>query len=285
MEFFCVTNKSSAAKLQRRRRPKVLLSSSADSNAERYHSKAIGRALDILDCFRDPEASLNLKEISTITGLSISSLFRVLVTLEGHGYLTKNEDGTFRLAPKLLFGRLRERADHIRDTAHPLLEALGRKFNETASMAFLFDDHIQVLDSVESYHEIRHSNRIGRVLPPHCSSLGKAITAFQPPARADRILEGYGLFPRTENTIVDRHQLHTEFEKIRQQGYAFDRGEAVVGGVCVGAPIASESGAICAAVSVSVPVIRMTASREKEVIEAVLDAAAQISDALARAGQ
>lgn len=275
-------NKKPAAKLQRRRRPKFL-AHSGDSNGERYHSKAIGRALDILDCFRDPEASLNLKEISNITGLSVSSLFRVLVTLEGHGYLRKNEDGTYLLSPKVLFGRLRERADHIRNIAHPFLEALARNFNETASMAYLFDDHIQVLDSVDSYHEIRHSNRIGRVLPPHCSSMGKAITAFQKPARADLILEGYGLFPRTPKTIVDRHALHIEFEKIRHQGYAFDRGEAVEGGICVGAPILSESGSVCAAVSVSVPIIRMNDTREKEVIQGVLATAARIGKAIQQA--
>src|SRR5581483_4015440 len=254
-------NKKTAEKSQRRRRPKSL-AHSEDSNAERYHSRAIGRALDILDCFRDPQASLNLREISDITGLSVSSLFRVLVTLEGHGYLRKNDNGTYLLSHKVLFGRLRERAEHIRDVAHPFLEALARDFNETASMAYLFDDHIQVLDSVDSYHEIRHSNRIGRVLPPHCSSMGKAITAFQTPARTNLILEGYGLFPRTSKTIVDRQALHIEFEKIRQQGYAFDRGEAVEGGICVGAPILSESGSVCTAVSLSVPVIRMNEKRE-----------------------
>lgn len=272
-------NKKSAEKMQRRRRPKFL-THSPESSGERYHSKAIGRALDILDCFRDPEASLNLMEISAITGLSVSSLFRVLVTLEGHGYLRKSEDGTYLLSSKVLFGRLRERANHIRDVAHSFLEALARDFNETASMAYLFDDHIQVLDSVDSYHEIRHSNRIGRVLPPHCSSMGKAITAFQKPARADLILEGYGLFPRTPKTIVDRHALHIEFAKIRQQGYAFDRGEAVEGGICVGAPILFDSGLVCAAVSLSVPVIRMNEKREKEVIQGVLATAAQIGTAI-----
>jgi DNA-binding IclR family transcriptional regulator len=84
---------------------------------------------------------------------------------------------------------------------------------------------------------------------------------------------------------VDRHQLHAEFEKIRRQGYAFDRGEAVVGGICVGAPIVAESGSVSAAVSVSVPVIRMTAELEKEVIRAVLETAAHIGKSLSQAGQ
>ena len=68
------------------------------------------------------------------------------------------------------------------------MERLTQRFNETVSMAYLYDDRIHVLDSIETFHEIRISNRIGRVLPPHCSAMGKAITAFQDRAsgRANR---------------------------------------------------------------------------------------------------
>jgi len=79
----------------------------------------------------------------------------------------------------------------------PELERLTRRFNETASMAYLYDDRIHVLDSIETFHEIRISNRIGRVLPPHCSAMGKAITAFQDRALAEQIVEVYGLSRRT----------------------------------------------------------------------------------------
>ena len=279
-----MTKKPSAVKTQRRRRPKAPSSIPSTETNDRYYSKAIGRAFEILDCFRDPLVSLNLKEISQITGLSMSSLFRVLVTLEGHSYLRKNEDGTYVLSPKSLFGRVRERAERVREIAHGLLEGLARKFNETGSMAYLFDDYIQVLDSVDSYHEIRHSNRVGRILPPHCSSMGKAITAFQQPDRIDSILEGYGLYPRTPNTITDRAALHAEFQQIRRLGFAFDRNEAVEGGICVGAPIVAPNGSVSAAISISVPVPRMTEAREKEITDAVLETAAQIGRAIAQAG-
>ena len=54
--------------------------------------------------------------------------------------------------------------------SRPEMESLATTFNETASLAYLFDDRIHVLDCLETFHEIRMTNKIGRVLPPHCSS-------------------------------------------------------------------------------------------------------------------
>jgi DNA-binding IclR family transcriptional regulator len=173
-----------------------------------------------------------------------------------------------------------EHARVLRDKAHPELERLANRFNETVSFACLFDDRIQVQDCVETFHEIRISNRIGRVLPPHCSAMGKAITAFQDRALIDRILEVYGLFPRTPRTIVDRNKLFQEFTSIQQTGLAYDREESVLGGLCIGAVIRSESHAPVAAISISTPLTRMTGNREQETCEAVLESAGIIAQLL-----
>ena len=193
-----------------------------------YYLRSIGRALEVLDCF-DGKAPLTLKEIGKRTGLPESTLFRVLLTLEKHGYLSQAMDGTYQLAPKLRFGWLIEQANALRDKVRPELERLAQRFNETASMAYLYDDRIHVLDSIETFHEIRMSNRIGRVLPPHCSALGKAITAFQDRAMAEQIVEIYGLSRRTDRTITDRARLFDEFAEIRRTGIACDREESIHG--------------------------------------------------------
>lgn len=240
-----------------------------------YHPKAISRTLDVLDTFTDERPELTLKTLSQIIQMPESSLFRILMTLESRGYLVQGSDGAYRLAPKLLLGRSYERAEKIRHGVHSLLEALASRFDETASLAYLFEDRIQVLDTVESFHAIRMTNKPGRVLPAHASSLGKAITAFQPRAAVDRILEVYGLVRRTERTVVDRQVLLSEFEQIRAQGYAVDREESVTGGVCIGAAITIDGSPVVAALSTSTPIVRMSAQRELEITRAVLDAARQ----------
>ena len=265
----------------RRRIPKwALQSATGAASNEQYYLRSIGRALEVLDCF-DGRSTLGLKDIGAGTGLPDSTLFRVLLTLEKHGYLEQAVDGTYQLAPKLRHGWLIERASRVREKARPTLERLAHEFNETASLAYLYDDRIHVLDSIESFHEIRMSNRVGRVLPPHCSALGKAITAFQDRQLADHIVEMYGLSGRTPNSITDRGRLFQEFEEIRRTGIACDREESVLGGICYSAAIQSEGKPVVAAISLSTPVVRMTPARDEATRQAVLEAAARVAASLA----
>jgi DNA-binding IclR family transcriptional regulator len=153
------------------------------------------------------------------------------------------------------------------------MEKLVNAFNETASLAYLFDDRIHVLDCLETFHEIRMTNKIGRVLPPHCSAMGKAITAFQERELADRMLEVYGLTPRTDHTITDRKKLFAEFEEIRKTGIAGDREESIRGGICFSAPMRMEGDRVVAAISLSTPTIRMDGKHEAEIQAALLESA------------
>lgn len=268
---------SKQEKTVRRRIPKWALQSGSDaSSGEQYYLRSIGRALEVLNCF-DGKQPLSLKDIGKRAKLPESTLFRVLLTLEKHQYLQQGVDGTYQLAPKLLYGWLVEGANALRKKARPEIEKLANRFNETASLAYLYEDRIHVLDSMETFHEIRISNRIGRVLPPHCSAMGKAITAFQERALADQILEVYGLARRTDKTIVDRHKLFQEFEAIRRTGIGYDREESITGGLCIGAVIRPEGKQVVAAISVSTPLVRMTKEREREITEAVLKAAEMIA--------
>lgn len=264
-------------KAVRRRIPQwALHSKENDSSNDQYLLRSIGRAIEVLNTF-DGKQPLALKEVSQKTELSESTAFRVLLTLERYGYLSQQVDGTYQLAPKLQAGWQLEQARILRDKARPELERLANRFNETVSLAALFDDRIQVLDCMETFHEIRISNRVGRVLPPHCSAMGKAITAFQDRTLIDRILEVYGLFPRTPHTIVDRNHLFEEFETIRQTGFAYDREESVLGGLCIGAVIRPEGRLPVAALSVSTPLARMVGTREQETCQAVLESARAIA--------
>ena len=265
----------------RRRIPKwALQSATSSASNEQYYLRSIGRALEVLDCF-DGRSTLGLKDIGAVTELPESTLFRVLLTLEKHRYLQQAVDGTYQLAPKLRHGWLIERASRVREKARPVLEHLAHEFDETASMAYLYDDRIHVLDSVESFHGIRMSNRIGRVLPPHCSALGKAITAFQDRQLADHIIEMYGLSERTPHSITDRGRLFQEFDEIRRTGIACDREESILGGICYGAAIQSEGKPVVAAISLSTPVVRMTPARDVATRQAVLKAAERVAISVA----
>ena len=262
---------------RRTRRPKAKPPTAANeaSEAGRYFQRAILRALDVLECFSDVKPSLSMRDISLMMNLSESSVFRIVLTLEGRGYLMRSADGNFSLPPKLLFGRAHENGETARQIVRPILEELANRFDETASFAYLFGNRVEAMDAVESFHDVRLANRPGRTLPPHCSALGKAITAFQEKSRMERIVECYGLLARTENTITDRTRLFAEYADIRLRGYAIDREEAAQGSICIGAPLRGQryNCPVLAAISVSTPAMRMTAERETAIIDAVIEAA------------
>ena len=266
-----------AEKTMRRRIPKwAMRPGEAATGDQQYYLRTIGRALDVLDSF-DGHVPISLKEISARVKLPETTVFRVLLTLEKHKYLHQNRDGTYQLAPKLQFGWLVQAAESLRHHARPEMERLANTFGETVSLSYLYDDRIHVLDCIETFHEIRMTNKVGRVLPPHCSAMGKVITAFQERALADRILEVYGLTPRTEHTIVDRQKLFKEFEEARKTGLASDREESIRGGICFGAAMRTKSKPVVAALSISTPIMRMTPQLEHDIKTSILDVASRLA--------
>jgi DNA-binding IclR family transcriptional regulator len=274
---------SGTSEKARRRKPKVKAKSLVApemAQTTEYHSKAIGRALEVMDYFPNAETSLSLTELSNLSGFPESSLFRILSTLENYRYLQRNSDGSYRLAPKVLFGTLYDRAEQVKETVRPFLQHLNHLFDETISLAFLFGDKAQVIDMVEAFQSIRAANVIGRVLPPHCSSLAKAITAFQSPERINRIVQVYGLPPHTERTITDRLTLLAEYEQIRLQGWSREIEESALGRCCFGAPLIDAQGYCIAAISVSCPAIRITPKREAEIIQELVKVAREASRAI-----
>lgn len=269
-----------------RRRPKWAAGdvTKPESKDGPYQSKTISRALDVLEVFSEERPALTLKDLSRAIGFPDSSLFRVLITLQSRGYLHQNEDGSYQLARKVLLGKLSERAERLREVSRDEMQGLASHFNETASLAYLFGDRIQVIDSIDSLHDIRITNRPGRVLPPHCSAMGKAITAFQGREEVDRILEVYGLAPRTTHSVTDRRKLIAQLSQIRKTGIAYDREESTMGGICMAAAIQMPNGRVVAAVSVSTPIARMTPEREKEIASGVLHTSAAIAKIAAKSG-
>ena len=82
----------------------------------------------------------------------------------------------------------------------------------------------------------------------------------------------------TDATITSLEGLTAEMEKIRQRGYALDKGEHEEEVRCVAAPIFDMFGKAIASISVSGPASRIDPVEEnQEMINLTLDAAANIS--------
>jgi DNA-binding IclR family transcriptional regulator len=255
---------------------------SAAAAPDKYFSKVVGKALDALDRVRAASGPVSLNELTLQIGLAKTSLFRILYTLEVAGYLEKDPDGRYRAPAALRPQSPGALQPELLEAAQPLMKALNREFRETVSLAMLFENHVEVIATLESPQLIRMGNTVGRILPPHASSLGKAITAFQTEERRDSLLRSYGLHRFTDHTIVHDADLKREFERIRQSGYSLDAEESALGGSCFGAPIRGAGRDVIGAISLSMPKMRLgvAADLPDRILTAVRAAARDISEQL-----
>jgi IclR family acetate operon transcriptional repressor len=243
-----------------------------------YFSRAVSKALETLELLQLRQESMTLDEIARHVQLSKTSVFRLLRTLEAAGYVTTSGWGKYGLAPGVQGTVSTQWLARLLRTAIPRLHDLTRDLHETASLAALFDNRIEVIAVVESPQTVRMSNVVGHILPPNASSMGKAITAFQAEERREKLLRSHGIYRFTDHTVVDRSELSREWERVQLQRHAVDREESVYDGVCFAVPIFGESGEVNAAISVSLPKARLRdAEHEAAIMKALTAAAAQIA--------
>jgi DNA-binding IclR family transcriptional regulator len=249
----------------------------AGEHSDRYFSKVVGKALNMLDLIGRSSTPLRLNELTEQADLPKSSVFRILYTLEATGYISRDESGRYRAAAD---ARPWVESSLVKDlvaSATPAMAALRRRLRETVSLSVLFNNHIETVVVLESPELIRMANIVGRIIPPHASSMGKAITAFQDERRRDALLHSYGLQRFTRHTIVDEEELAREFDRIRHTGWSEDAEESTDEGCCFGAPIFVR-GEARAALSASIPQTRVPEGEARsEMIRLILETTSLIS--------
>jgi DNA-binding IclR family transcriptional regulator len=104
-------------------------------------------------------------------------------------------------------------------------------------------------------------------MPAYSTALGKALLAGLDAKELPEHLPKE-LVPLTAHTLTDRAALERELALTRERGYAVDREENTVGVRCFALPLryAEPPGD---AISCSVPLARLTADREADIVRAL----------------
>jgi DNA-binding IclR family transcriptional regulator len=245
-----------------------------------YTVKALVKALRILDCLAEEErSSATLTELSRRLHLHVSTVHRLMVNLLRQGFAEVDPaTGGYRLGYRVLRMGLKvlDRLD-FRQVAHPLLRELNQETQETIHLAILQSDHAVSIEKFGSPQPVGLDARLGGIMPLHCTGVGKALLAYQAEAPQAQLLRTLGLERHTAHTITSPAQFRKELTRIREQGYALDNEEAVIGLRCVAAPIFNHEGQVLAAFSVAGPATRITLERVPELAQLVRETAREIS--------
>ncbi|WP_134703911.1 IclR family transcriptional regulator [Ammoniphilus sp. YIM 78166] len=231
--------------------------------------RAVERALDILICFTDKQ-ELTLTEITSQVGLNKSTVHRLLASLEGKGFLLRDQTtDKYRLGFRLweLTANL-IREDDPALLFLPEMEKLRDLLGETISL-YVRDGRERIrIQAVESQHTIRRVAPIGLRLPLAVGASSKVLVAFAEPSVKDMILQD----PAWPDSI-DKEQYIQQLAHIEQVGFAMSVEEREQGTSAVAAPVFNRAGDVIAALSVSGPAERLTTNKMIEMAPAVMAAA------------
>lgn len=214
-------------------------------------------------------------ELAEHLDLSKASVYNYLTTLEQEEYVVKQ--GTqYELGLQFLnLGAWARRRQPVFEAAKQELEAVAEETEEIVNL--LVEEHGRGVYLYRTVGEqaTKHKEYPGYRSHLHNSAVGKCILAHMPREEVEAIIEERGMPATAKNTITDPDRLFEELERIREQGYSFDREESMDGFRCIGVPLINkQSGEIEGAVSVSGPRSRMRNGRfEEELPQRLLDVA------------
>lgn len=234
--------------------------------------KSAMRTVALLDFFARQGGMYSLTQIQQELGYPKSSLYALLRTLVQLGWVETDPTGTlYRIGMRaLLVGASYIDGDPVVGMAHETLEWLAEVTGETVHFGRLDDNDVVDLSSRPSRHHLRPVVRVGRRMPAHSTALGKALLADNPaPALPDE------LEPMTEHTFVDPEALRTDLRHVRERGYAIDREENTPGVCCFAVALRLQRPARDA-ISVSIPVSRLTPNGEREIPALLMQARERI---------
>jgi IclR family pca regulon transcriptional regulator len=214
--------------------------------------EALARGLDVLACFDAGHPNMSLTEVATAAGLARPTARRILLTLEELGFV-RSTGGTFSLTPKVLtLGMAYVGALGLWDIARPHLEALVARTGESSSMAQLDGSDIVYVARVSVPKIITLRVDIGTRFPAVQTSQGKVLlAALSPDELAATLAEPSraGLPPYIGRSP---EQLHAELTEVRARGWALADEELAPGVRSVAVPVRDGTGAVRAAMNVTV---------------------------------
>ena len=227
------------------------------AGGDRHSIQSVDRALYLLETIAEAGGEATLTELSTRTGLNISTCHHLLATLIKRGFAMKVPGRRlYALGARIFYlGHVSLQVDLPR-RAQPYLEAVNRATGETVHLAALQGEAVVTLAVREARHAVRvETGKVGKVEAPHATSVGKAIMAWLPEDEIRRMVSG-GMKRYTDRTITELPALLESLRVVRRNGYALDREEYLPGVICVGAAIRDQAGTVIGAISASTPTMR-----------------------------
>jgi DNA-binding IclR family transcriptional regulator len=237
--------------------------------------RAVGRALDILQAFTPQDTELSAGELLKRVDLSRPTLYRLLYTLEEHGFLVSfGEPQRFRLGPAVAqLAHAWSSGLDLATLAEPVLRRIWQATRETVAIFVPQGSLRMCVAELPSPQPLNFKRGVGYTEKLALGASGRAILAFADDGQ-------YNLRSLVQGTGVDPRTLEQELAQTRRRGYATSRSELISGAVAVAVPFFDRNALVAGSIGVFGPEVRLDNARLKEVSQLLLGEALKLSQAL-----
>ena len=254
-----------------------------DTGRERNpdYVQSLERGLAVIKAFGADAPELRLSDVARATGLTRAAARRFLLTLVRLGYV--RQDGTsFSLRPRVLeLGYAYLSALSLPEVAMPHMETLVADVNESSSIAVLDELDIIYVARVPTQRIMTITIAVGTRLPAYATSMGRVLLAGLEDDDLEDRLDRIELERLTPTTVADHYALREQVDRAREAGWSMVDQELEQGVRSASVPIRDATGAVVAAMNVSVHASRMTMQAlRREVVPKLLRTAEAIENDL-----
>ncbi|MEO5665881.1 MAG: IclR family transcriptional regulator [Nocardioides sp.] len=236
------------------------------ADADRGAQSSVDKALQMIEFIAACEGEpFRVTEIARHVGVPKSTAHRLLKELEGRDFVGRLDTRYVAGQALAVAGRSSVvlQHDRLRELAYsPMTWLFERSDAMAVHLAVLDGVDVLYLDKLTKPAGTRLPSRVGGRVPANCTALGKALLAFEDPAKVELVMSQP--LPRiTPYSVSMTHQLARQLARARHVGFASEREEACQGWVCVAAPILGQ-GKPVAAISLCVPSITAARSTDRQ---------------------
>ncbi|MCW2946724.1 MAG: IclR family transcriptional regulator [Actinoallomurus sp.] len=241
---------------------------SPDNPVPQYPIGSVDNALKIVLLLGERK-DLRLTEVSEYLGVASSTAHRLLAMLQYRGFIRQDPRTKAYVPGTALTGvaaSILQRFD-VRATVRPYLEKLNSLLSETVHLGLLDGNMVRFVDAVESPRAVRVASRLGRSMPAHCTSTGKAMLAQLDADDLERLYPDEDLAGLTPNSVRTRTELREELGMVQRRGFATSTEESEEGVSSVAVAFGPHGAPTRFAFNVSVPTSRMSPAQMRGVAE------------------
>lgn len=214
--------------------------------------ESLARGLKVIRAFSTSHLSFTVSDMAAETHLARPTARRLLLTLEQLGYV-RSQDGVYMLTPRILeLGMSYIGAQGMWEIARPHLESLVARTKESSSMSQLDGSDIVYTARVSVPKIIGLSVQIGTRFPAVATSMGHVLLSELSTKELNAVLATPSQSRVIPRVTPSRKELAASLEDVRKRGWAMSDEKLSLGIRSIAAPVRDASGAIIAAVNVTV---------------------------------